>query len=138
MLGTRSGSRALPGSHDPAAAVAEMVRVMAPTGRIVFSTWLAGGTIKRLAMTAMDLVRNAVGAPTTPKPFRWRDQRALDAAFAHGLTVVVEAHELAFRTTLPAAYLEADRTSPPLSTAGFDIPDRARRAGRARDPFGGS
>lgn len=133
MLGTRSGSRAPPEPHDPAAAVAEMVHVMAPTGRIVFSAWLPGGTIGRLAMTAMDLVRNAVGAPTPPKPFGWRDQRALDAAFAaHGMTVVVEAHELAFTATSPAAYLEAERTSHPISIAGFDILDRAGQADRAR------
>lgn|GEM_PF-6944234 len=110
-----------------------MVHVMAPTGRIVFSAWLPGGTIGRLAMTAMDLVRNAVGAPTPPKPFGWRDQRALDAAFAaHGMTVVVEAHELAFTATSPAAYLEAERTSHPISIAGFDILDRAGQADRAR------
>ena len=81
-----------------------MVRVTAPTGRIVLSAWLPGGTIERLAMTAMDLVRNAVGAPTPPKPFGCHEQRTLDAGFAaHGMTVVVEANKLAFTATSPAA-----------------------------------
>ncbi len=75
-------------------------------------------------MTVMDLVRNAVGAPTPPRAFGWHEQRTLDAASAaHGTTVTLGWHELAFTATSPGAYLEADRTSHPLAIAGFDILD---------------
>lgn len=41
---------------EPAAAIAEMVRVLVPDGRIVFSAWLPGGAIGQLNATAMELV----------------------------------------------------------------------------------
>jgi len=111
---------------DPAAAVAEMVRVLAPEGRIVFSAWLPGGTIGQLNATAMDLVRSALGAPAPPTPFAWHDPTALTALFAaHGMTITIEQHQLAFTDASPAAYLEAERTNHPMAIAGFDVLERA-------------
>jgi ubiquinone/menaquinone biosynthesis C-methylase UbiE len=53
---------------EPAAAVAEMIRVLAPEGRIVFSAWLPGGAIGHLNATAMDLVRSVWGSTTSARP----------------------------------------------------------------------
>ena len=119
---------------EPAAAIAEMVRVLAPEGRIVFSAWLPGGAIGQLNATAMDLVRNALGAPVPPAPFPWHDQAALTALFAaHGMTITIEQHEIVFTDASPAAYLEAERTSHPMAIAGFEVLERAGQTELARE-----
>lgn len=100
---------------DPAAAVAEMVRVLAPRGRIVFSAWIPGWAVGNLNAAAMQLVRTAVGAPEPPPQFAGHDKAALAAAFAvHDLTVSVEEHDdIVFTAASPAAYLDAETHQPP-------------------------
>ena len=118
---------------DPTAAVAEMVRVLTPGGRIVFSAWLPGGAIGQMAGAAMELVRRALGAPTPPAPFAWHDQSAFGTLFAaHHMTVTVEHHELAFTAPSPHDFLEAERTSHPLAIAGFEVLERLGQAEPAR------
>ena len=118
---------------DPAAAVAEMARVVAPYGRIVFSAWLPGGAIGQVNAAAMDMVRRALGAPAPPAPFDWHDQSALAALFAaHDMTVTVEQHELAFTAASPQAFFEAQRTSHPVAIAGFEVLERLGQAEPAR------
>ena len=119
---------------DPAAAVAEMVRVMATEGQIVFSAWLPGGAIGQLNDAAMDLVRRALGAPVPPTPFAWHEQTSLSPLFAvHTMTITFEEHELAFTAASPAAYLEAERTSHPMAIAGFEVLDRVGQAELAHE-----
>lgn len=118
---------------DPKAAVEEMVRVVAPDGRIVFSAWLPGGAIGQLNAAATEMVRRALGAPAPPAPFAWHDQSALVALFAaHDMTVTVEQHELAFTAASPQEFLEAQRTSHPLAIAGFELLERLGQAEPAR------
>jgi SAM-dependent methyltransferase len=106
---------------DPAAAVAEMVRVLAPRGRIVFSAWIPGGAVGNLNAAAMQLVRTAVGAPEPPPQFAWHDKAALAAAF------------VVFTAASPAAYLDAERTSHPMAIAGFEMFERTGQADTARE-----
>ncbi len=120
---------------DPQAAMAEMVRVLAPRGRIVFSAWIPGGAVGNLNAAAMQLVRAAVGAPEPPPPFAWHDNAALAAAFAvHDLTVTVEEHDdIVFTAASPAAYLDAEQTSHPMAIAGFEMLERTGQADKARE-----
>lgn len=114
---------------DPTAAVAEMVRALAPNGRVVFSAWLPSGAIGQMNAAAMDMVRRALGAPAPPTPFPWHDQSALAALFAaHDMTVTVEQHELAFTAASPQHFLEAQRTSHPMAIAGFEVLQRLGQA----------
>lgn len=114
---------------DPAAAVAEMVRVLAPDGRIVFSAWLPGGAVGQMNEAATDMVRRALGAPAPPAPFAWHDQSALVPLFAaHDMTVTVEQHELAFTATSPQDFFEAQRTGHPLAIAGYEVLERLGQA----------
>lgn len=116
----------------PDAAVAEMVRVMVPGGRIVFTAWLPGGAIGQMNALAMDLVRSALGAP--PHGFAWHDPRALTALFAkHGMVITMENHELAFTDTSPTQFLESERISHPMAIAGFDALQRTGQAETAQD-----
>lgn len=114
---------------DHTAAVAEMVRALAPNGRVVFSAWLPSGAIGQMNAAAMDMVRRALGAPAPPTPFPWHDQRALAALFAaFDMTVTVEQHELAFTAASPQDFLEAQRTSHPMAIAGFEVLQRLGQA----------
>jgi SAM-dependent methyltransferase len=118
---------------DPRAAVTEMVRVLAADGRIVFSAWLPGGTVGTLNATATELVRAAVGSPATPPGFPWHDADALGPLLAeHRLRLTLEQHEMAFVGTSPADFLEDQRTSHPLSAAGFAALERVGRGDSAR------
>ena len=119
---------------DSAAAVTEMARVLATEGQIVFSTWLPGGAIGQLNAVAMDLVRSALGATVPPTPFAWHEESALVPLFAaHGMTITLEQHELAFIAASPAAYLEAELTSHPMVIAGFEVLEQVGQAELARE-----
>ena len=116
-------------ASDAAAAVNEMVRVVRPEGRIVFSAWVPGGVVGRMGEAAGDLVRSAVGATAPPPAFSWHDPTALHALFApHGMTITSDEHELVFKASSPEAYLEANLTSHPLAVAGFELLVRAGQA----------
>ena len=69
-------------SSDPVAAAKEMVRVLVPEGRIVFTAWLPGGAIGQMNQAAAEMVRAALGAPAPPLPFAWHDTSALATLFA--------------------------------------------------------
>lgn len=119
---------------EPRSAVAEMARVLAPEGRIVFNAWLPGGVVGNVNGTAMELVRQALGAPAPAAPFGWHDVRELEPLFAtHGMTISISQHQLAFTDASPAAYLEAMCTSHPMAVAGFEVLERVGQAERARE-----
>lgn len=118
----------------PEAAVAEMVRVMVPGGRIVFTAWLPGGAIGQMNALAMELVRSALGAPPPAPGFAWHDPRALTALFAkHEMVITMENHELVFTGTSPTQFLEFERISHPMAIAGFDALQLMGRAQTAQD-----
>ena len=119
---------------DPRAAVAELARVLKSNGRIVFSAWQPGDTIGRLNGAAMELVRSAVGAPPPLPAYEWHDEHTLEASFAaHGMTVTLSRHDLAFTDISPAAYLCAERTNHPIAIAGFDVLERTGQAEAAHE-----
>jgi SAM-dependent methyltransferase len=119
---------------EPTAAVAEMARVLALKGRIVFSAWLPGGVVGELNATAMGLVRQALGTPAPAAPFAWHDVTKLEPLFAdHGLTISIDQHQLAFTDASPAAYLEEVCTSHPMAVAAFEVLERVGQAERARE-----
>ena len=119
---------------EPTSAVAEMARVLTPEGRIVFSAWLPGGAVGHLNARAMELVRQALGAPAPATPFAWHDRRDLQPLFTdHGMAISIEQHQLAFTGASPAAYLEAVCTSHPVAVAGFEVLERVGQAKQARE-----
>lgn len=113
---------------DPQAAVAELVRVLEPWGRVAFSAWLPGGAIGEMNAAAMNLVRDAVGAPAPPPSFAWHEHRELTGLFGgYDMNLSVEQHELAFTAASPEEFLDIERRSHPLAIAGFEVLERMGR-----------
>lgn len=93
----------------PQDAVAELVRVTAPDGRIVLTTWTGDGALA----TATGVLRSALAAatgadgPTSPAALDWGDPEDLRALFApHG--VVPEADPFPHAFTADSATALAD------------------------------
>ena len=103
---------------DPAAADAELARVTAPAGRIVFSAWLPEGPIREAVVLARQTVQRVLGAPAGPPPFAWHDRAALGELFApHGFEVTLDVHSLPFTGPSPRAVHE-QQADHPLAVAG--------------------
>lgn len=106
---------------DPAAAAAEMSRVLSPTGRIVLSAWLPAGTMFELNSAANSAICHALGAPE-PTPFAWHDGDALASLFApHGLEVQTERHELGFTAPSAKEFFDVQAKTHPLAVAGLGV-----------------
>jgi SAM-dependent methyltransferase len=104
---------------DPAAAAAEIGRVIARAGRIVLTAWAPEGAIHDAIGAAQEAVRRAVGATAGPPPFAWHDRGALRDLFApYGFDVAVEEQRLAFTAKSPGDYLDGESANHPLAVAG--------------------
>ncbi len=105
---------------DPAAAIAEMVRVTAPSGRIVLSAWIPEGAIAEVGRMFGMAVAKAVGAPPPAgPPFAWHDRDALAGLFgAHGFAVELSEHPFAFSAPSLDAYVDGEFSTHPLGVAG--------------------
>lgn len=118
----------------PAAAAAEIARVLAPEGRGVFSAWVPGGPVGTYVAAASALVQEALGAPDPAPGFDWHDEGAVAALFApHGLRArALGTHEISFTAASPEAYFEAESAAHPMAVVGVQVLERAGRAERAR------
>jgi len=118
---------------DPAAAAAEIARVVAPTGRVVLTAWMPGGAISNMNAAATEAVRDAIGAPPPPEPFRWHDRDSLFTLFgSYGFSVEVAEHELAFTDSSARDYLDNESTNHPLAVAGYRVLEQLGQADAVR------
>jgi SAM-dependent methyltransferase len=107
---------------DAQAAAAELARVTADGGRILFSAWIPGGAISRMNHIAQEAVLRALGAPAAPPPFAWHDPDTLDQLFApHGFSLTVKEHSLCFTAASPRDHLDREGANHPLAVAGRQI-----------------
>jgi SAM-dependent methyltransferase len=110
---------------DAEPAVAELVRVAAPEGRIVLVTWTREGVIA----AGSGVVRRAVAqaGPATdgdagPAPRDWGDPAQLEALFApHDGVVTVERYAHAFEAASPEAFADEWMDRHPLWLAARDV-----------------
>ncbi|HEU5355833.1 MAG TPA: methyltransferase domain-containing protein [Actinocrinis sp.] len=119
---------------DPAAATAELARVLAPGGRVVLSAWIPTGAVFEINACAGDAVRQVFGAPPPPAPFAWHDQDALSDLFASsGLRL--ESHTRHTLTqTAPSAesYLAVNMADHPMAVSGMAVLEKAGRVDEVR------
>jgi SAM-dependent methyltransferase len=109
---------------DPGAAVAEIVRVLAPGGRALLSAWRPEGPIN--AMLGV-LTRGiaAAGGPNRPR-FAWEDPDAVRALAApYGASVEAEDGRLTNEGSSPEDYFANAETHHPMSLAGRPVLERA-------------
>jgi SAM-dependent methyltransferase len=99
---------------DPAAAIAEMRRVLAPGGRILLTAWVPGVGIGK-AYAALGPVLAAATGAAPPERFPWHDLATLEQlADPHGLSVSVEQLALTFAAASPEAQVELDAENHPV------------------------
>lgn len=116
---------------DPAAALAEMKRVLAPGGRILLTAWVPGVGVGKAYAAIGPAVMKATGAPPLPMPFAWHEQGTLsELAQPHGLTVSMEDMSIVFTAGSPEAYVEQDATNHPVWLDGFA---RLREVGKGEE-----
>ena len=123
-------------ARPPEPAVAELVRVAAPGGRIVLATWTAEGTIAgagQLVRRAM--LEHAPDLQAGPAPRDWGDPEVVTALFAaHGLRPAIETRELAFTAASPEAFADEWLDRHPMWLAARDVLG-AERYGALREPL---
>jgi SAM-dependent methyltransferase len=126
-------------ASDPAAAAAEMSRVLRPGGRVALSAWLPVGGLAGQVRLRYELITAAGGEVPGSEPFAWHDRGALEELLApHGFTVTASEHALPFTGTSPAAYADGQLANHPgwvqaralLEPAGLWKQARARLAGQ--------
>jgi SAM-dependent methyltransferase len=119
---------------DPEAAAAELSRVLSPHGRVVLAVWLPQGTVFRYVSLQAQTIRQALGAPATPPPFRWEDQKALTALLApHGFQVRCTEHSLAYTGASPEAFMDHQARNHPLAVAGQKLLEQTGAVTDLRD-----
>jgi SAM-dependent methyltransferase len=100
---------------DPGRAADELLRVLAPGGRAVLTTWVPSGAVhESIGLMAVAAAR---AAGQTPQPrFAWGEERALRELFEpRGARLEVAARELAFTAASVDAYLVALEDHHPLA-----------------------
>lgn len=133
---------------DARAAVADMVRVTRPGGRVVVTSWLPAGAIADVGRIVREELAAAEGAPAATAapapgappagPVAWGDPAFAREAFgAHGATVHVSEHGLPFTHASPEGWFAEQEAHHPVwrgARARFEELDAADRwdAVRAR------
>jgi ubiquinone/menaquinone biosynthesis C-methylase UbiE len=118
---------------DPAAAAAEVSRVLAPQGRFLLSAWIPTGAFVEMNTLAADTVRKALGAPPPPPPFAWHDADALSKLLApHGFHVDVEHHALTITAPSARQYLETELRNHPLAVTATGLLEQLGQADALR------
>lgn len=126
---------------DPAAAAAEVARVLTPTGKLVMTAWTPGGACAGVNRLAAQLAREALGVSEAPPPFPWHEERAVADLFKpHGFTVHSTEHPIPFRAESPEAGYDMGQDNPvavtvrqALESAGrHDQLERIRTEGIAK------
>ena len=125
---------------DPAAAAAEIARVLTPTGRLVMTAWARRGGWEEFYRVQAQLTRDALGGPDAPPPFPWSDEEAVADLFRpHGFTVHSTTHPIPMSADSPEACYDLGAENPvalaarqQLESAGHhDVVQRIRSAGIA-------
>lgn len=99
------------------AAAGEILRVCAPSARVVLCAWLPGGAIGEviaLRRGALEAARSAP-APAPPAPFPWHEREALERLLGpHGFTLFMQESDLVFQAASVERFLEGELREHPM------------------------
>ena len=117
---------------DASRAFDEMIRVLRPAGRALFSVWVPAGPIDAMVATFGRAIAAATGR--RPHRFAWHDADAVGGLAAHH-RAQVQIHEgqLCITAASPEAYLEANEQQHPVSVAGRPALERAGTYSQVRN-----
>ena len=116
---------------DASRAFDEMIRVLRPAGRALFSAWVPAGAIDAMVATFGRALVAATGR--RPPRFAWHDADAVGGlAVRHRAGVQIHEGQLRITAASPEAYLEANEQQHPVSVAGRPVLERIGTYGRVR------
>ena len=119
---------------DPKDAADEMVRVLAPEGRMLLVAWIPGGAISQAVRLNRETVAEILGEPPPGQPFPWHERDALAGLFEpHGLSVSITEHSLAFSAPSVDEFMHIEGENHPLAIAARPVLEEAGRAEEIRD-----
>ena len=117
---------------DASRAFDEMIRVLRPAGRALFSVWVPAGPIDAMVATFGRALAAATGH--RPHRFAWHDADAVGGLAArHRAHVQIHEGQLCITAASPEAYLEANEQQHPVSVAGRPVLERAGTYSQVRD-----
>jgi ubiquinone/menaquinone biosynthesis C-methylase UbiE len=98
---------------DPVAAVADIARVLIPSGRFVMTAWLPDGAFGEVTRMSGGIVRAALGLPDPPAPFSWFEQQSVaDLLAPYGFAVRTTTHPIVFTAASPAEAYDMGTDNP--------------------------
>ena len=117
---------------DASRAFDEMIRVLAPAGRALFSVWVPAGPIDAMVSTFGRAVAAATGR--RPPRFAWHDADAVGGLAArHRAQVQIHEGQLCITAASPEAYVDANEQQHPVIVAGRSALERAGTHSQVRD-----
>ena len=117
---------------DASRAFDEMVRVLGPAGRALFSVWVPAGPIDAMVSTFGRAVAAATGR--RPSRFAWHDADAVGGLAArHRAQIQIHEGQLCITAASPEAYVEANEQQHPMIVAGRSALERAGTYSQVRN-----
>jgi SAM-dependent methyltransferase len=118
---------------DPKAAADEMVRVLAPDGRLLLAAWIPEGAISRAVRLNRPTVSEILGQPPPAPPFPWHEPDVLRELFdPYGLEVAIQGHDISFTAPSAQEFVDNESEDHPLAVAARPIIEKAGRADELR------
>lgn len=120
---------------DPAAAAAEIARVLASSGRLILTAWVPDGAFGEVTRLSMRIVRETLGLAEPPPPFAWHEQEAVAVLFApYGFAVSSTTHPIVFTGATPDAVYDDGADNPIAVThrAALESAGRGEQIDRIR------
>ena len=117
---------------DASRAFDEMIRVLGPSGRALFSVWVPAGPVNAMVAT----FGRAIAAATerTQARFALHEPDVVGRLAArHRAHVEIHQGQLSITAASPEAYLEANEQQHPVSVAGRPVLERAGTYGQVRN-----